>query len=338
MMLAAVALALTVSLSDGPRSARLFDEPRPQGAGVLLAQAAAELAPAAADATPKTLAELRAEYDRLDRSRPKLFPPIIMLAGGVVALLPGIILSMIGFGPYLPGVTVNPALGNTVPYLVIGLVLLAAGITFAIIGAVTLGPVLKTRKELGIQMAGLEERIELLEPPDDESLPPNRGRVRLTVRDRKTGAPLAATAVKVGGETLRTNADGIVATGELPPGPVAVEVERAEYVLLSEAVLVIARRTAEISIGLVAERDKEPAIVSGIVRSIDGGKRLKATVAIEQLKLETTAGDDGSFSLTVPEGSYWVTITARGYAPQQRPLDLKPGDRTILNVDLHRAR
>lgn len=336
MTLAALALLVTASLSEGDRAARLLDDPPPPGQGMLLAQAAAELPPAAAQLQTKSLAELREEYDRLDRSRPKLFPPIIMLAGGLVAAVPGAFMTLLGTLAYLPGVRSSGVI-SPLTLLVVGLVLLVVGGTFAIIGGVTLGPAVKKRREISAEMDLVETRITELEPPNDEDLPKNKGRVRLTVVDKKTGAPLANAAVKVGASTLTTNAYGLVTTGTLPPGPVTLEVARAEYGLASEAAMVVAGQTAELSLSLLADKDREPATVTGIVRGVDGGTRLKAKVAIEELKLEVAAADDGTFSLPVPGGTWSVTITAKGYAPQKRPLEVKWGDRAILNVDLHRA-
>jgi uncharacterized membrane protein len=286
----------------------------------------------------KSLAELRAEYDRLDAARPRLVAPLAMMIGGIVALLPGAIFTLIGVGPYLPGVKVNPLLGNTIPYLIIGLVLIAAGVTFAIIGGVTLGPTRAKRNEVTAQMEALETRITELEPPNDEDLPDTRGRVRLTVVDKKTGAPLPNAEVKIGGRVLHTNASGLVLTGTLKPGPVSLEVARAEYGMAAEAAMVVGGSTAELKLALLADKDREPATLSGIVRAVDGGTRLKAKVAIAELKLETSAAADGTFSLQVPAGRYSVTISAPGYLEQKRPLEVKWGDRAILNVDLHRAR
>lgn len=335
MTLATLAVLVTASLSETDRSARLLEEPPPPGQGMLLAQATAELPPAAAAET-RSLAELREEYDRLDRSRPKLFPPIIMLAGGVVAAVPGGFMTLFGTLAYLPGVRSSGVI-SPLTMLVVGLVLLVAGGTFAIIGGVTLGPTLKKRREISAEMDVVETRITELEPPSDEDLPKNKGRVRLTVVDKKTGAPLPNVAVKVGASTLRTNAHGLVTTGTLAPGPVTLEVALAEYAMASEAAMVIGGQTAELSLSLLADKDREPATVTGIVRGVDGGTRLKARVTIEELKLEVAAADDGTFSLQVPGGTWSVTITAKGHVPQKRPLEVKWGDRAILNVDLHRA-
>ena len=279
----------------------------------------------------RTLPELRAEALRLEKTRPSIAAPIVMLAGGGVVALPGLIMTLMGALPLLPGVRVTSINFDPVVVLIIGLALVAVGGTFVILGATQLAPALKKRREVNAQLDAIDARVEALEHPD----PNAPGGVRLIVRDRKTRALLAGADAEVGGRALRTDAAGRAVLGGLRPGPVLVEVRLGDYLPAREAVTVVGSKTTELVLDLVAHRDRVPATITGIVRSTRGGARLRAQLEVPELALKTQAAPDGTFSFQALAGKYSVVITAKGHAPQTKTLEVADGDQAIFNVDLH---
>lgn len=149
------------------------------GEGMLLAQAEAPPPPPPAIGgpepvgAPRTLQDLRAEYQRLDESRPGLVAPIVMLAIGVPA-------AIIGFYFVYDGLVTILLSGNSsalfltgVIFTGVGVVLLIAGVVLAIIGGVKLGRTLGQRREIGNQMEDIKKQIEALESAPPPPPPPS---------------------------------------------------------------------------------------------------------------------------------------------------------------------
>jgi hypothetical protein len=75
--------------------------------------------------------------------------------------------------------------------------------------------------------------------------------------------------------------------------------------------------------------------IRGTVRGAKG-VLLAATVRVEPLGLVISATHDGAFSIDVAPGRYQLLVTATGYEPQQRVVDVERDGVTVLLVDLVR--
>lgn len=147
------------------------------GEGMLLAQAGEPppIPPPAGEvgAIPmpaRSLQDLRAEYQRLDESRPGLAGPIVMLAIGVPAFV-------IGFAIFYSFVLYDLIFGglSSVFYLgfIIGIPLLVVGLVLAIVGGVRLGRTIRERSSIGQQMEEVKKQIEALESAPPPPPPPS---------------------------------------------------------------------------------------------------------------------------------------------------------------------
>lgn len=141
------------------------------GEGMLLAQAGEPppIPPPAgemmAPMPARSLQDLRAEYQRLDESRPGLAGPIVMLAIGVPCLAVGAGL-LYTFLVYSVSV-------YTIPILIIGLALIAVGLVLGIVGGVKLGRNIRERNDIGRQMEDIKRQIDALESAPPPPPPPS---------------------------------------------------------------------------------------------------------------------------------------------------------------------
>lgn len=147
------------------------------GEGMLLAQAdqPPPIPPPAGEvgAIPgpaRSLQELRAEYQRLDESRPGIGGSIAMLAIGVACLAVGVPVFFY-FGVFQVAFYFSDFLWLF--GLPVGFILIAAGIVLTIVGAVGLGRKLKERSTITQQMDELKKQIEQLESAPPPPPPPS---------------------------------------------------------------------------------------------------------------------------------------------------------------------
>ncbi len=85
------------------------------------------------------------------------------------------------------------------------------------------------------------------------------------------------------------------------------------------------------------ERDLPEGEIKGKVRSLRGGKPVRAQVIVEPLGIAVDTDSEGDFVIDVPPGPYRLEIRAPGYEPQQRDAHVERLGVTILVVDLRRA-
>jgi hypothetical protein len=146
------------------------------GEGMLLAQAAEPPPippPAGEVALPlpaRSLQDLRAEYQRLEDSRPGLGGSIAMLAIGVACLAVGIPVFFY-FGVFELIYNFNSLMW--VFGLPVGFILIAAGIVLTIVGGVGLGRKARERSTIGQQMEDIKRQIEALESAPPPPPPPS---------------------------------------------------------------------------------------------------------------------------------------------------------------------
>jgi hypothetical protein len=142
------------------------------GVGMLLAQA--EMPPPipppagemVAPMPARSLQDLRAEYQRLEESRPGLAGPIVMLAIGVPLLVVGAIFlyTFLIYGSFTY---------ELIPLLVLGVAFGVVGLVLAIVGGVRLGRTIRDRGQIGQQMEDIKRQIDALESAPPPPPPPS---------------------------------------------------------------------------------------------------------------------------------------------------------------------
>ena len=77
--------------------------------------------------------------------------------------------------------------------------------------------------------------------------------------------------------------------------------------------------------------------IKGKVRSLRGGRALRARIVVQPLGTAVETDEDGNFVLAVPPGRYQLEISADGHESQERPAQVERLGVTILVVDLRRV-
>ncbi|MDX2008770.1 MAG: carboxypeptidase regulatory-like domain-containing protein [Myxococcaceae bacterium] len=163
---------------------------------------------------------------------------------------------------------------------------------------------------------------------------PKVGSLVVSVVDKQTRAALAGAQVKVGATEKTTDATGSARFEGLTPGAVSVDVSAAGFSAVSEGATVLPAVEGKIALELVSAKKREPATVSGFVRSARGGAAVTANLELPEAGLKAKADDKGAFVFRLPGGTYTVTISAKGFVTQTKQVTVKDGDQAIFNVDL----
>jgi hypothetical protein len=163
---------------------------------------------------------------------------------------------------------------------------------------------------------------------------PKVGSLVVTVIDKATGAALAATTVVVKGASATTDSKGVARFADLTPGAVDVEFSAPGFTPKTEAATILPGLEATVSAALVSVKRRDPATVSGFVRSARDGSPVKATLVIPQANINAKADTSGSFVFRLVGGTYTVTISGKGFTTQTKQVTVKDGDQAIFNVDL----
>jgi hypothetical protein len=144
------------------------------------------------------------------------------------------------------------------------------------------------------------------------------------------GSPLAMTAVDGNFDQTVEAVEGTVATGALSTGRHTVFV-RGRDVGGPEAGGTHGAMTAAFL--YLIDPATSPTL-QGVVTDRDGGDPLDATVAIGPFEIQTGAGT-GAYDLQLPVGTYDVTVSAPGYAPQTvQAVDLEASEVETLDFEL----
>jgi hypothetical protein len=157
--------------------------------------------------------------------------------------------------------------------------------------------------------------------------------IRVTNKELKT--PIGNATVKVADASAITDAQGAAKFRDLPPGPIGIAVTAEGYNPGEEAASVVSGQSSEVTVGLVEVKKRVPATITGLVRSIVGGKPVAADLEIVQAKVKTRASAAGAFTFRLEGGTYTINISAPGYLSQSKSVTVKDGDQAIFNVDLH---
>ncbi len=160
------------------------------------------------------------------------------------------------------------------------------------------------------------------------------GGLELTVTDKATGAPVAAARVRAGAATARTTAKGKAVLFGLPPGPLALHVDADGFQPADEAATVVAGVRSPVELVLLPTKRRLPATLTGLVRDGASGRPVPAELVVRPGQRRVRADARGAFSLTLPAGSYTVTISAPGFVPQVKPFSVNDAEQAIFNVDL----
>lgn len=163
---------------------------------------------------------------------------------------------------------------------------------------------------------------------------PKVGSLLVTAIDKATKSALAGATVVVNGVSLVTDVKGTARFGDLAPGPVSVEFSAPGFTTKSEAATIIPGVEGTVSTELVSAKKRDPATVSGFVRSARTGAPVNANLEIPEASIKAKADAKGAFAFRLTGGSYTVTISAKGFATQTKLVTVKDGDQAIFNVDL----
>jgi len=137
-----------------------------------------------------------------------------------------------------------------------------------------------------------------------------------------------------------SDGEGRFAFAEVPFGDAALAAERDGYASASWNAPV-----AERALTLpdqVLQRNASGQL-RGLALSFNG-RPVAAQIEVHALEREgeapreLRAGDDGRFSVELPPGRYEVRVSARGFEPQQRKVEVAADGVMILNLDLRKAK
>lgn len=235
-------------------------------------------------------------------------------------------------GVALPGTTVALTVGGARRELVTD----AAGVVH--VDGLEPGLVVASVAAEGFEPA--EERLELTAGQDATIVlslskeAPKLGALAVRVTSKVDGTAVPGATVSWADQSRATDASGAVVIDGLAPGPVAVHVTAPGFTPGEEAAAVVAGTTAELSITLVPEQKRLPATIKGQIRNVRGGRPVRATLEIKELKLKLTADADGRFETELPGGRYSVRIAAPGFITQNKQVVVRDGDQVIFNVEL----
>jgi len=200
---------------------------------------------------------------------------------------------------------------------------------------------LRTRVPLGevvARPAVTAEDEEASDTATDDGAPRRSSGTR-TFRGRivdEDGHAVAGAQVRAerGAEVVRTTtgADGHYVLERVPEPPVQVIIEADGF------------RERRIEVpddggpppDLILQPEGTRGWLRGVVQSFDG-QPVHATIRLSPSDIELETGDDGTFEVRVPAGSYEVSIHADGWYDQRRQVEVEDNGVTVVNADLRRS-
>jgi outer membrane protein OmpA-like peptidoglycan-associated protein len=169
--------------------------------------------------------------------------------------------------------------------------------------------------------------------------PPATGTIRGTVKDARTGAPLADALIGFSGRNvndLASRPDGTFESYPFPPGEIVVEVRKDGYKPASARVKVVEGRATRIDVMLAPATP--PFGTVGIRIVDDAGKPMAAKVSFEGASSKSVdVPDSGTVEgVQLPPGDYMARFEAQGFLSKQRPLTVRAGERYNLDVTMRK--
>jgi hypothetical protein len=158
------------------------------------------------------------------------------------------------------------------------------------------------------------------------------------------GRVLDANGSVVDGARVSVNSAGREATCDtrgnfefdsLPAGTLELYVQAPQWAPVVVPVIVLPGQ--ELQLDVVLREQLPIGQIRGTVRGA-GGEPVLAEITIEELQVRETSAEDGTFALDVQPGRYTVTVSATGYAREQREVDVEHNGVTVLLIDLRGAR
>lgn len=179
--------------------------------------------------------------------------------------------------------------------------------------------------------AQLAPSAEVLPPPE-----PVRVALRITdaTGDGVAGAQVALEDEQGGAQRATTDEDGVALLVLAPQGTQRLTV-RAEGFEPHEAA--VSSESPREAWTVKLARSLPEGEIKGKVRSLRGGRALRARIVVQPLGTAVETDEDGNFVLAVPPGRYQLEISAEGHESQERPAQVERLGVTILVVDLRRV-
>ena len=167
---------------------------------------------------------------------------------------------------------------------------------------------------------------------------PSHAVLRLRITHAEEGRPLSGARARLGAREEVSDAQGWVVLEGLTPGALALSVTAETFQASEEVLTLVPGQVLELEVPLQPEASLEPAIVAGQVRSAGTGRPLAAELVVSGRPMPVGTDATGRFELEMAAGTYRVEISAAGHLTQRKELRVQPGERAILNVDLHPRR
>jgi len=165
---------------------------------------------------------------------------------------------------------------------------------------------------------------------------PTEGRVAGTVKDKKSGAPIAQAIITFPGlglTDLATAEDGSYTSYRLKKGTVRVEVRHPKYKPWSGSIKIRVSKTTPLDILLVPRAPKTGQVIGTVTDK--SGTPLVATVAVDGTeKRSVKTGSDGTFQMTLKPGAYRVKASAEGYFTRYNAFVVNVGTKQSLEFKL----
>jgi hypothetical protein len=145
----------------------------------------------------------------------------------------------------------------------------------------------------------------------------------------------ARVSVNSAGREATCDARGNFEFDSLPAGTLELYVQAPQWAPVVVPVIVLPGQ--ELQLDVVLREQLPIGQIRGTVRGA-GGEPVLAEITIEELQVRETSAEDGTFALDVQPGRYTVTVSATGYAREQREVDVEHNGVTVLLIDLRGAR
>jgi hypothetical protein len=157
---------------------------------------------------------------------------------------------------------------------------------------------------------------------DDGGAPIVNAKVTITTSDGKT-------------VIVQTDNNGDFNAEGMPPGEATLDVEADQRVPGKQKLLLRVGPNDAPTTALAPQRP--PAKLRAIIRSFGSGAPIAgATITVKPGGHVGTTAADGTAEIIVPPGTYEVTISAPGFAPQNRQYTVEEKGVAIVNIDLRK--